>query len=67
MEMLLEHSFSPSRTVMFAFGFDEEIGGYNVVIFLDYDHMLGSCTDQGFCDVGCSTYRAVSSGHLWSK
>lgn len=29
MEMLLENSFQPSRTVIFAFGFDEEIGGYN--------------------------------------
>lgn len=50
MEMLLEQSFSPSRTVMFAFGFDEEIGGYNVIIFLDHDHMPGSCTDETFCD-----------------
>lgn len=40
MEMLLEQSFSPSRTVMFAFGFDEEIGGYNVIIFLDHARKL---------------------------
>ena len=34
METLLKNEFKPTRTVILAFGFDEEISGYQVGFFL---------------------------------
>lgn len=62
MEMLLEHLFRPSRTVMFAFGFDEEIGGYNVIILLARSHTPRSCTYEAFRD--CRVH-GTSGSYFW--
>lgn len=67
MEMLLDYSFRPSRTVMFAFGFDEEIGGYNVVIFLGPHTHPEAVLMRRFTILGSTTHRGVTFGYIWPR